>query len=101
MADSPNRYTDIEQLEGIYEVSFYCVRCYYNFQTHELWGMNNFHERLITVAIHFHNILATITEYIIPGWYCAGFPLKIIRKCLVVKRPFNHHPSQEKVYSNE
>ncbi|MEN6621174.1 MAG: hypothetical protein ABFD50_06485 [Smithella sp.] len=66
--------------KATHKVSFWGVQCYLNDETGELWGINRFHEALITPATCFHNAMSFIAEILDPGWEQPGFRLKVLKE---------------------
>jgi len=62
------------------KVSFWGVRCYLNEITGELQGINWFNEKLISVAVFFHNLMSGITNFFIPEWEQPGFRFRILKR---------------------
>lgn len=61
-----------------HKVSFYGIRCWFNMDTGDLWGLNWFWELLIEPACFIHNIICDTLHFIFPSWRRPGFPLKIL-----------------------
>lgn len=66
------------ELKPSYKVSFFGVRCFYRVDGNVLWGINSFYDNLIPAAVFFHNIMSSITGFLIPGWQSPGFPFRIL-----------------------
>ena len=61
-----------------HKVSFWGVRCYFNDNTGDLWGVNQFHERLIPLAIWFNEFMGFMTEMALPDTVEHGYRFKIL-----------------------
>ena len=61
-------------------VSFWGARCYMNDETGDVWGINWFHERLLSAALWFDNLMSAITLFFDPEWEREGFRFKVMRE---------------------
>jgi len=61
-------------------VSFWGVRCYFNDETNDLWGINFFWDILIIPASWFQNAMAAITQFFFPWWEHEGFRFKVLKE---------------------
>ena len=59
-----------------HKVSFYGIRCFFNCETGDLWGVNRLCDYFIPVVAGIHNCLAGL----LPGAGRGGFPLKVIEE---------------------
>lgn len=59
-----------------HKVSFYGVRCYFNSETGDLWGVNRLCDCLILTVTWLHNF----TAWCFPGAAEDGFPFKILEE---------------------
>ena len=59
-----------------HKVSFYGVRCYYNIDTGEFWGVNTICDHLALAAAYLHNFFC----WACPGAGEDGFPFVILEE---------------------
>lgn len=63
-----------------HKISFWGARCYLNDETGDVWGINRFHERLLSVALWFDNLMSAITLFFDPKWEREGFRFKVLEE---------------------